>query len=77
VNRYGLVGERTRDFLTYGGLVLWHDNRAELEFLVPGPRVMELPRDLPADQCMPIRLHPDLAAVQWPLTRDQFVRKGA
>ena len=77
MKRYGLMGERSRELLTYGGRVLWHDNRAELEFLVTGAKVVELPGDIPPDQCLPIRLHPDLAAVQWPLTREQFVRKGA
>lgn len=75
--RYGLYGAQSHDFLTYAGQVLWHDNRAELEFLVPNTRVLELPPDLPPSQCLPLRLHPDLGSVQWPLTREQFVRKGA
>lgn len=70
--RYGLVGARTRDFLTYSGRVLVHDNRAELEFLVPGTPVREVPPSFPPDQCLPIRHHPDLAAVQWPLNRSDF-----
>lgn len=73
--RYGLFGARTRDFLTYAGRVLWHDNRAELEFLVPGTRVFELPPSIPADQTLPIRLHPDLVTVSWPLDRRDFVRR--
>lgn len=72
--RYGLVGARTRDFLTYGGRVLFHDNRGELEFLVPDTRVVELPPSIPSDQTLPIRLHPDLVTVEWPLTKEQFRR---
>jgi hypothetical protein len=77
MTRYGLWHARSREFYTLDGRVLWHDNRAELEYLVPGTPVREVPDSFPADQCLPIRLHPQLAAVQWPLTREQFVRKGA
>lgn len=73
--RYGVVGARSRDFLTFGGRVLVHDNRAELEFLVKGDvAVRELPRDWPTDQTLQLRDHPDFAAVRWPLTREQFRR---
>lgn len=63
--RFGLYGPNSHDFLTYGGQVLVHHNRAQLQFLVPGTPVRELPRDIPADQTLPIRFHPDLASVQW------------
>lgn len=72
MTRWGLWGVATRDFLTYGGRILVHDNRAELEFLVPGTPVREVPPSIPPDHCLPIRLHPDLATVQWPLTKEQF-----
>lgn len=61
--RYGLYGETTRDFLTYGGQVLVHHSKPQLEFLVVGAQVRELPTGIPADQCLPIRFHPDLSAV--------------
>lgn len=70
--RYGLYGAASRDLLTYGGRVLWHDNKAELEFLFPGTRVIELPHDLPPDQCLPVRHHPSMAPVSWPLRRADF-----
>lgn len=70
--RYGLYGAVSRDFLTYGGRVLVHDHRGELEFLVPNTPVRELPSSIPPDQCLSIRLHPDLATVVWPLTKEQF-----
>jgi hypothetical protein len=72
VKRYGLHGERSRDLLTHGGRVLWHDSKPELEFLVPGVRVVELPPDLPPDQCLPIREHPDFASTSFPLRRQDF-----
>lgn len=75
--RYGVRGARSRDFLTWQGRVLVHDNRAELEYLVRGEvAVMELPRDWPADQTVRIQDHPDFAAVRFPLQRAQFDRTG-
>lgn len=43
MKRWGLWGQQTRDFLTHGGQVIVHDDRAELEFLIPGTPVRELP----------------------------------
>jgi hypothetical protein len=63
--RFGLWGPASRDFLTYGGLVLVHHDRAQLEYLVPTTPVREVPPSIPADQTMPIRFHPQLAAVEW------------
>lgn len=74
MSRYGLVGERSRDFLTYGGLVLVHGNRHEMEWLFPGARVAEVPLSIPPGMCLPIEHHPDLQAVQFPLRREDFRR---
>lgn len=70
--RYALQGATSQDLLTHGGLVLVHDNRAEMEFLFTGARVVECPRDIPPEQTLPIRLHPQLSAVRWPLDRRDF-----
>jgi len=71
--RFGLYGSRSRDFITSGGQILTHDDRAEMEFLFNGDlQVRELPRDIPTEQTISIRHHPSLAAFQWPLTREQF-----
>jgi hypothetical protein len=73
MTRYALQGTTSRDLLTLGGRVLVHNNRAELEFLFAGDiRVTECPRDIPPEQTMSVRHHPQLAAVQWPLTKEQF-----
>lgn len=70
--RYGLYGALSRDFLTSGGLVLVHSDRGELEFLFPGATVREVPPSIPPEQCLPVRFHPELASVQWPLKRSDF-----
>lgn len=71
--RYALYGDNSRDWLTWGGRILWHSNAAELAYLVPhGATVRELPRDVPDELCMHIRFHPSMAAVRWPLNRRDF-----
>lgn len=73
--RYGLYGANSRDFLTYAGRVLVHDDKAELEFLVPrGAAVREVPPSFPPDQCLPVRQHPGLSHLRWPLRREDFRR---
>jgi hypothetical protein len=72
VTRYGLFGAHSRDFLTYGGRVLVHDNADELEFLVAGAAVRPVPPSIPDDQTLPITAHPELAGVRFPLSRRDF-----
>jgi hypothetical protein len=73
MSRYALQGTTSRDLLTWNGRILTHDNRAEMEFLVTGDvRVVECPRDIPPEQTLELRHHPNFAAVEWPLTREQF-----
>lgn len=73
---YALVGATTRDLLTYRGRVIVHDNRTEMAFLLPNARTVPVTdADLVARSPLPpipLREHPDMAAVQWPLTREQF-----
>lgn len=68
---YALYGEHSRTVLSYGGQALVHPNRAELEFLFPDVRVVECPADLAATG-MPLASHPDMSAVTFPLTKEQF-----
>lgn len=79
--RYGLYGQRSRDFLTYGGRIIWHDSAAELEFLCPAnvgtAVVREIPRHIPDGLMISVKDHPSFAAVTWPLTREQFRRQAA
>lgn len=72
--RYGLYGLIGKDFLTFGGKILIHENAAELEFMVPKGTVSvrELPRDIPAEQTMDILAHPNFYGVKRPITRSQF-----
>lgn len=71
--RYGLLGDRSRDWITFGGRILWHDNPHELAYLFPsGVKVGEVPRDIPDQQMLPIREHPAMASTRFPLQRSDF-----
>lgn len=72
MTQYGLVGQRSGELLSYGERFLVHDDRAELEFLFPGSRVVIMPRHISADQTMPLPRHPELTHLRWPLDRRDF-----
>lgn len=79
--RYGLYGQRSKDFLTFGGRIIWHHDAAELEFVCPPSAgtatVREIPRDVPDDQTLRLRDHPRFEGWTWPLTRAMFRRTAA
>lgn len=58
------------DVFTWGGNVLVHESRAELEFLFPGRRTVDVSQSvLPK---MPIKDHPGMAGIRFPLHREDF-----
>lgn len=73
---YALVGPRSGDILTYQGRPLVHGDKGEMEFLFPSSRIVavtegDLNRRSPLPP-LPLREHPGLSHLEWPLTRDQF-----
>lgn len=74
---YCLVGRVTGDLLSWKGRVLVHEDKAELEYLFPANRVVELPSIYAEDLTMPLKFHPDMEAVQFPLAEhmDQFRKR--
>lgn len=73
---YAIYGQRSADLLTFEGRVIVHDNRGELEFLLPRSRVVRVTAaDVRRRSPLPplqLRDHPGLSHLRWPLTRDQF-----
>jgi len=63
--RFGLYGETSRSLLTFGGRILVHHDKAQMEYLHPGAKVVEVPPNIPGEQCMSIREHPQHCSVQW------------
>jgi hypothetical protein len=73
---WAILGEHTRDLLTLDGRPIVHTNRAEMEWLLPGARVVLVtPQDLARRSPLPplqLKDHPDLAGLSWPLRREEF-----
>lgn len=67
---FAMWGEQSSSYITYNGRVLVHDNREEFQFLFPSNKIV--PTDAPPDECMSIKLHPQMQAVKWPLQRKDF-----
>ncbi len=71
--RFAMEGPTSKSLLSFGGLVLVHDSREDLEFLFAGMKVVELGRQVPDQDTMSIKQHPEMVSVQWPLKREDFV----
>lgn len=69
MRRYAIKGPVSGELVTYGGRILVHGDRGEMEFLFPAARVVPYGGDLPT---LPIRDHPHMASVRWPLNREDF-----
>lgn len=72
--RWAIEGPRTRDLLTYGGRVIVHNSRPELEWLIAGARIVQCPRTIPPEQTIELRFHPQFEGCTWPLRREEFHR---
>jgi hypothetical protein len=72
--KYCLVGVVSGDILTYQGKALVHSNKAEMEYLFPANRVVPLPSYWGEELTFPLKDHPDMDTVQFPLAQhmDQF-----
>lgn len=68
---YALLGDNTRDLLSYQGRVIVHGDRAEMEWLIPYASVVRVTGDV--GPTIQLRDHPDMQAVRWPLRRSDFV----
>lgn len=76
---YAMVGPATGEILSHGGRMVLHGDRAELEWLCPGVRVVKVRGESPEEvahrygrPAMLLRDHPDMAPVRWPLDRRDF-----
>lgn len=67
---YGLWGDKSGQFLTQGGRVIFHTSREELEFLFPGTLVK--PVDVNPLEGIPVQYVRGMEAVEFPLNRDDF-----
>lgn len=79
MQRYALKGGVSGELISYGGRVLVHDNRRELDYLFPNLEVVEIKvgddDGLYAGRpTMSVKEHPQVADnVQWPLDKNDWV----
>lgn len=65
--KYCLIGRITKEPLSYKGRVIVHEDKAEMEYLFPNNRVVELPAYFGEDLTIPLKFHPDMDNVKFPL----------
>lgn len=69
---YGIWGENSRAFLTSGGRVIIHHNRAEMQFLFPHNTIKEIWVSPDPDKTIGLRFVPGLEHIRWPLRKEDF-----
>lgn len=69
---FALAGRSSGELLTYQGRVIVHGDRAEMEFLFPRERVVQVPSWVQPAETMRLQDHPDMAPVTFPLDRREF-----
>lgn len=67
---FGLWGGKSGQFLTQDGRVIFHTNRAEMEFLFPGTEVK--PVGVDPLEGIPLQYVRGMEAVTFPLNREDF-----
>jgi len=72
MSRYVLLGGRTGEPLSFGGKVLVHTDRNEMEWLFPKTRVIRITDGDFGQPTMRLQDHPDLRHVRFPLRREDF-----
>jgi hypothetical protein len=73
VSRYAIVGGTSGELLTYRGRAIVHDDKSEMEYLLPNSRIIRVTDGDLGQPVMQLRDHPDMASVKWPLDRADFV----
>lgn len=68
-NKWCLVGVVSGEILTYQGRAIVHENKQELEYLFPANRVVPLPSYWGEELTFPLKDHPDMDTVQFPLAK--------
>jgi hypothetical protein len=65
-----MVTNKTAEPFTFGGRILVHESREDLEYLFPNQRLV--PYKGSEGECMALVNHPDMAAVTFPLDPRDF-----
>lgn len=77
---FALQGNISGELISFGGKILVHPNRHELEFLFPKRdhlKIVEIEvvdGEMGGRKTMPLKDHPDMGFVKWPLERNRWVK---
>lgn len=77
---FAIEGATTKEILSFRGKMVLHHDKAEMEFIFPGQRVVVL-NGYTIQECaqkygrpaMWLKDHPDMANVEWPLDPRRFL----
>lgn len=74
MSRYAVQERKLHgQLLTWNGLVIVHNSRGELEFLLTGDiQVIECPRTVPSEQTIGLPFLPQFAHHRFPLRREDY-----
>ena len=72
MSRYGIAGSYSGDLLTYQGAVIVHGDKAEMEWLLPGSRIVRVTDGDLGAPVLQLRDHPDCRHIVFPLRREDF-----
>ena len=72
---YALEGGKSKSLLSWRGLVIVHESREELEWIIKGDvRIVRCPDYVQLHERVQLRDHPDFASYRWPLRKEDFRR---
>lgn len=72
MSRYAILGDYSKDLLTYQGRVIVHGNREEMEFLLPNSKIVRITDGDLGQPVMKLKDHPGLSHISFPLKRSEF-----
>jgi hypothetical protein len=70
MKKWCLVGAVSGEILTFRDKAIVHEHKGELEYLFPGNRVVPLPSYWGEELTFPLKDHPDMDVVQFPLAKN-------
>jgi len=72
MSRYALYGDYTKDLLTFQGMVIFHTNKSEMEFLFPRSKVVRITDGDLGRPVIKLQDHPGMGHISFPLKKSEF-----
>lgn len=72
MSRFAIYGDYCKDLLTFQGKVIVHNDRSEMEWLLPNSKIVRITDGDLGRPVMKLRDHPGLSHITFPLKRSEF-----